>query len=494
MKSCIISYQNKLVMLFFIVCTQFVYGQTNIKLESDNSFTNTLKVMQDETSNSSSFSRLEDKGVIKWNVVLPDSGYYNVHIRYRAFKESKEQYLLKNNDTIAIGFEISENWNEFVQPFYFYKGENTLGLKESWGQMDIDWFMLSEEKPKVGISPKKQLFVKDIHSLLVFKIDNYHEEIASVLLNEKPIKFSIEPFPYQESAVLLKISEEELSRFEDGNFSLKVVLKNSVVIANLSIVTNSEEVGLTIIVPDVKHGSSVFMRLPSGKNLLIDSGEKWARDSIVIPMLNIHKIDTIHTFIITHYHDDHDSGDRGDLIKQAFNVQQFIDYNTYPTGYVLEQDGVSIKFLNCSENGNEENTKSLAFKITYNGFVYYHGGDTYALNQQNILKNYPNDIKTDVFYANHHFHGSVSSEYILKADPDIVVVQAQEAVYARSAYMVNYRKEFLDISNSKRNEPVETLLGLETGATVISIKSGEEWKYRTHRDQHIIIAPELIKD
>lgn len=273
-----------------------------------------------------------------------------------------------------------------------------------------------------------------------------------------------------------------------------MVLNKSTITAHLSIVNNSEQAGVTIIVPDVEHGSSVFMRLPSGKNLLIDSGKKWVRDSIVVPMLKRHKIDAIHTFMITHYHGDHDSGDRGELIKREFNVQQFIDYNSYPTGDVLEQDGIAIKFLNCSENGNEENTKSLALKITYNGFTYYHGGDTYASNQENMLENYPDDIKADVFYANHHFHGSVLPKYILKADPDLVVVQAQEAVYARSAFMVNYKKQFLEISNSKRKEPVETLLGLETGATVISVNSGIDWTYRTHRDQHKIIAPELIKN
>ncbi len=483
---------RRFVILLFIGFTQLIIGQTNTKLEESKAFINTIEIAQDETANNSAFLKLKEKGVVKWNVVLPETGNYNIHIRYRAFNGSKEQFFLKNNDTIPIGFSMAESWKEFTQPFYFHKGLNTIGLQESWGHMDIDWFMLSETQPKVNISPKKQIFVKDINLPLVFKIDNFHQNIENVLLNDIPIKYSLEFYPYEESAVWLGISEEELNKFEEGDYQLKVVLKSSFVLANLSIMNSAEESKLTIIVPDVEHGSSVFMRLPSGKNLLIDSGKDWVRDSIVIPMLKRLQIDTIHTFIITHYHGDHDSGDRGALIKSQFNVQQFIDYTTFPTGFELKQDGVSIKFLNTDEDGDEENTKSLAFKISYNGFIYYHSADNYSGNQSRIIEKYPNDIKANVFYANHHFHGSLLPEFIIKSNPDIVLVQAQEAVYARSAYMENYRKNVLQKLNANRETTVETLLGLEVGATVISVNNGEDWWYRTHKNQHALFAPELL--
>ena len=46
------------------------------------------------------------------------------------------------------------------------------------------------------------------------------------------------------------------------------------------------------------------------------------------------------------YHGDHDSDDKGMKIRNNFHVRQFIDYNTYPTGYEWELDGVTIKILN----------------------------------------------------------------------------------------------------------------------------------------------------
>lgn len=469
-----------------------VYAQLNIPKQENNALTNNLDIISEKLALNQHFMRLKDSGSVLWNSTVPKSGYYNLKIRYRAFNGSKEQYLIKNNDTIPIGFSMAEQWNEFSQAFHFIKGENKIGLAASWGNMDIDWLMLTKTNINLDISPNKQIFIKEIEQPLVFKIDNYHQEITRILLNGKPISFSVKKFPYQECAVQLILDNNQLNSFAPGNYSLKVELKKHKIYANITIKEKAEKAKLIIIVPNVEHGSSVLIRLPSGKNLLIDSGKSWVRDSIIIPLLVKHHIDTIHTFIITHYHGDHDSDDKGALIKKKFHVQQFIDRSTFSTGTELKQDGVTIKFLNGTANGDKENSQSLAFKISYNGFNYLHGADNYAANQIKMMKNFPDDIKAHVFYGNHHFHGSLSPDFIIKVNPDIVLVQSQEAVYARSAYMDDYKNKALKVLNAKRESPIETLLALEIGATVISVNSDKDWWYRTHNAQNTLFVPELI--
>lgn len=481
----------QLIVLSFMSHT-LVSAQLNSPNQENNALTNNLDIVSDELALDHHFMRLKDSGTVLWNSSVPRAGYYNLKIKYRAFNGSKEQYLIKNNDTIPIGFSMAEQWNEFSQAFHFYKGENKIGLAASWGNMDIDWLMLTKTQIKLDISPKKQIFIKEIEQPLVFKIDNYHQEIKRVLLHGKPIIFSVKKYPYQESAVWLTLPCNQLNSFASGNYSLKVELNKHKIYSNITIKEKAEKANLIIVVPNVEHGSSVLIRLPSGKNLLIDSGKSWVRDSIIIPMLVKHHIDTIHTFIITHYHGDHDSDDKGTLIKKKFHVQQFIDRSTFSTGTELKQEGITIKFLNGTADGDEENSQSLAFKILYNGFNYLHGADNYAVNQIKMMKNFPADIKANVFYGNHHFHGSLSPDFIVKVNPDLVLVQSQEAIYARSAYMDDYKNKALKVINAKRQSPVETLLALEVGATVISVNSDKEWWYRTHYNQNTLFVPELL--
>jgi beta-lactamase superfamily II metal-dependent hydrolase len=492
MKKIIFKRNLKKLLILSVLSHTLAYGQLNVPKQENNAFRNDLDILLDETSLNQHFMRLKKSGSVHWNSTVTKAGYYDVKIRFRAFNGSKEQFLIKNNDTIPIGFSMSEQWSEFSQAFHFNKGENKIGLAASWGNMDIDWLMLTKTKTKLDISPKKQEFIKEIEQPLVFKIDNYHQEIKRVLLNGKPIDFSIKKYPYQESSVWLILNYNQLNSFSSGNYSLKVELNKGKIYANVAIKEKAEKANLIFVVPNVEHGSSVLVRLPSGKNLLIDSGKNWVRDSILVPMLVKHQIDTIHTFIITHYHGDHDSGDKGAFIKKKFNVQQFIDRSTFSTGTELRQDGVTIKFLNGTSDGDEENSQSLAFKISYNGFNYFHSADNYATNQLKILKTFPNDIKSNVFYGNHHFHGSLLPDFVVKANPDIVLVQSQEAVYARSAYMDDYKNKAVKVINAKRKSPVETLLALEVGATVILVNTEKEWWYRTQYNQNTLFVPELL--
>ncbi len=325
---------------------------------------------------------IEKNSQVKWQIRVEKAGYYQVQISYRTMGGDKMQYLLKNDEEIACGFDMSEDWNVFSRPFYLNQGMNTLGIRDGWGGMDIDWIALEPAEPDYGLTPHKNRFYKSEPHDLVFKLDNFHQQVRAVLIKGGSLDFSVLPFPYQESAVWLSIPASELMALDSGEHLISVALEDVMVRTRITVLPEPGLSELLVITPDVEHGSSMILRLPSGKQMLIDCGKSRVRDSILMPMLDRHKIDTLQTFILTHYHDDHDGGDSGRVIKDAYHVEKVIDYNTYPTGYEWEQDGVSFKILNSYADGEDENRRSLAIKITFRDFTLMHGGDTYAENQQ----------------------------------------------------------------------------------------------------------------
>lgn len=448
-----------------------------------------MTLLNDSTASGGAYLSIELSSEVKWEVPVDRSGYYQLEIRYRTRGGDKMQYLLKNDVEIGCGFSMSDRWKLFSQAFYLEAGVNTLGIRDGWGSMDIDWIALEPPDVVFGITPGKNNFYKSAPYDLVFKIDNYHQQVQDLYINGQSADFSVKDYPYQESAIWLNIPADQLLELPEGIHKVVVKLENKLVKAQISVMPEAPHSDLMIVAPDVEHGSAMILRLPSGKHMLIDCGKSWVRDSIVIPMLRRHQIDTIQTFILTHYHGDHDGGDSGKIIKNDFFVQKFIDYSTYSAGYEWEQDGVNFKIVNAYADGDDENTRSLAIKISYNGFTLMHGGDTYAVNQQKILRNYVKDVPAQVFYANHHFHGSVDPVYIRITNPDLVILQAQEAIYARAAYMYKYKELSEKALNLSRSTPLETLPALEVGCIVLRVDADGQWGYETYRNQDELVIP-----
>jgi beta-lactamase superfamily II metal-dependent hydrolase len=135
----------------------------------------------------------------------------------------------------------------------------------------------------------------------------------------------------------------------------------------------------------------------------------------------------------------------------------------------------------------------MSFLLNWNGFTYSHGADNYATSENRILKKFGNRISAQVFYANHHFHGSVNPNFIIKTNPALVVVSAQQAVYARGAYSDFYKEQTEKYLYASHARLIETLLTLETGTVVIRVNSGNDWWYETYRDDKDIYLPTLDK-
>jgi len=447
-----------------------------------------LVLARDSTASSGEYLRMEDKGEVAWGVDVDVAGWYSLAFRYRSPQGEKEEYLVRNDRESALGFGRASSWATLTTQTFLKAGINTVALKKSWGGIDIDCLEVAPATVWPSVAPRKNVFYKEHAADMTMKIDRYGHHVVSVTDEGRPLGFRTTDFPDFEDAIVLTISGQSLSSLREGDHILKINLSDAPSMdVDLAVMRARKPAGLTIIAPDVEHGSAVVFVLPTGKILLVDCGKEWVRDRILIPFLERHHITQIECFIITHYHGDHDSGDRGEKIRTAYKVSRFYDYTSFRTGQSFDLEGTKITILNSYEDGLEENTRSLSFRLEYQGFVYVHGADTYAENQMKILKRFPGAVAADVFYANHHFHGSVDVEYLQAMDPSIILLQAEKAIYARSAYMTKVKEEFLHYPPGRQRRFIEFLPAMEVGTVVVRVDGKDRWTYESCKDSAIVL-------
>jgi len=241
---------------------------------------------------------------------------------------------------------------------------------------------------------------------------------------------------------------------------------------------------LKIVCLDVNHGDATVIILPSGRVALVDSAkDAWCRRR-VIPFLENHNIGEIAYYIITHYHEDH-VGQRERIIRD-FLVKNVWDYRSFTAGQRLELEGTQLVVLNAHDDATDENDRSLAFRLEHNGFVYTHGADLYADGQRRIMERFGDLVRTHVYRANHHVHGSFSPEHLVAADPYLVVISAQEAVYERVAYTRDFLQAVRQI-RQQNGRLRDVCLTLEKGNVVIFANDERDWGYASY-SPNIILA------
>jgi len=241
---------------------------------------------------------------------------------------------------------------------------------------------------------------------------------------------------------------------------------------------------LKIVCLDVNHGDSTLIILPTGRVALVDSAKDvWARRR-VIPFLDNHRIGEVTYYINTHLHEDHVG--QKERILRDYLVQNVWDYRTFSTGQELDFEGTRLTVLNSYDDAADDNDRSLAFRVEYNGFSYTHGADLYADGQRRIMERFPDLVRTHVYRANHHMHGSVSKEYLVQADPFVFVISAQEAVYQRIAYTRDFREAVQQI-RQRGGRLRDVCLTLEKGNVVIFASDERDWGYSTY-SPNIILA------
>jgi beta-lactamase superfamily II metal-dependent hydrolase len=247
---------------------------------------------------------------------------------------------------------------------------------------------------------------------------------------------------------------------------------------------------LRIVSLYVSHGDATLVFLPSGEIALVDSGQSWATRKWVLPFMERHGITELDYYLVTHYHGDH-YGEKDRIIRD-YRVKNFWDYKTFNSGAEIDFGGTRMTILNAYADGSHENDSSLSFRLEYNGFVYALGADIYANSQQRIIDRFPEKIRAHVYRTNHHLHGSVNKDYLLRVDPYLFVTSAEWAVYYRDAYTRDFQ-DVLRQLRGKGGRVENAFLTHEVGHVVIWAHSADDWNYASYRPEIEPVIPELVQ-
>lgn len=453
-----------------------------------------ITIREDSSASGGKFLQMKDTGSVIFHVDIEKQGQYELLIGYRAPDSDKAQRILINEKEYEpqIGFLISPTWTQATKIAGLKAGANTIELKKDWGHMDIDYLTIrGPVKVRPEITPVRNIYYKVPAATDSFiKLDKNWNKLISITNNGKEVPHEDEDIWYTENAKMIKIPAAYLRTLQNGTHEILFNFEDiKPVKFELEARDTVKESEFTIISFDVRHGTSVLVILPTGKQLLIDTGTEDMCKQQVIPFLDRHNI-ALDYLYITHHHDDHIGGKK--LLEEKYKDLIVKDYKDFKAGQEFELEKTKVTILNSYDDGDEENTRSLSFRIEYNGFVYTHGGDIYGDNQRRILQDYKagnnlNALRTHVYHANHHFHGSVDAEYLRTIDPYLIIVSAEEHVYGRAAYTQTVQRDVLPFLRNNNKRLIEDLLHFEVGHVVIRIKNGTNWSYETYKELDALV-------
>jgi len=167
---------------------------------------------------------------------------------------------------------------------------------------------------------------------------------------------------------------------------------------------------LEVRVFDVGKGDAILVRLPNGKNILIDTGYAKTAPALVkaLMRLEIEKLDLV---LLTHHDQDHVGG--YPYLLQEFPVDSVIQsydprdkgrtINVIPGSRLIDEAGVVLTVLGPVKAASDENNDSLVVRLTYGKISMLFAGDALEDEQNDLLK-HPGDLKADLLKVPHHGH------------------------------------------------------------------------------------------
>ncbi len=220
---------------------------------------------------------------------------------------------------------------------------------------------------------------------------------------------------------------------------------------------------LRVTAIDVGQGSSILVRFPTGKNMLIDGGG-FSESSfdmgklVVAPFLYHERISTIDTVVLTHPHPDHLQGLL--YITENFNVKEVWSTGQLSKDEIFQQwqkiivqkkikmnfisaqsppakiNGVQLNFLwplkpISADTGDlsyrKVNNDSLVLKMKYGNVSFLCPADISSLVESSLIKS-KRDLHSDVLFVPHHgsYHSS-SIDFIKKVSCRYAVISAGKA-------------------------------------------------------------------
>ena len=467
-------------------------------------------------------------------LTAPQNGFYNVDFCYSHSNWDtwmKLDIVGENGETVSYIPPLPRKYTKTTMLLYLFKGVNRIIAAPRYDQPTlITDIYVSEKVPQLTptVTPTSDYLYLDAPlprrlmvisytgaPLMITKGDTHIPfELEDKTIYDDPNAVEeIEPFNYYH----VKLSADALSALAEGVHELKIVLpEDKSVSYKLHVSQTASACNFKIVSLDVNHGNSVLLRLPNGKNLLIDTGTQRCAEEVLFPYFDAHGI-TPDYLLITHYHGDHmgcldevlsrypraipdkagtyigsTEDERGAYLSQY----QYLDCSMLRRYDRLDRiwdlGGVEVTVLNShfDENGNAvepegvySNGSSVSLLVHYKGFQYYHGADNHAHEQQENLRDFTawgklDELRCHYMQANHHFHGDMYPEMIRAINPVAVLVPASAAIYARSAFMVDYLQSVVGTEfPGKRLK--ETFVSYFSGTVTVFVNSGDDWHYET---------------
>lgn len=238
--------------------------------------------------------------------------------------------------------------------------------------------------------------------------------------------------------------------------------------------TDSQLKDLTVEYIDIGQGDSSLIRLPDGRNMLIDGGTQATANQITEHLKNL-GIDSIDIVVATHPHEDHIGG-LDDVINNFEIGEVFmpqISERDMPTTRIYERFLTAVKSKGCSVSraaagtviSSEDHLKidclspaesdygnlnnySVVIRMIYYDITFLFMGDAETEIENRLIKDYP-DLDADIIKVGHHGSTTSSSaKFIKKISPAVAVISCgidNRYGHPRPEILSRYRKAGTDI-------------------------------------------------
>ncbi|MBQ2743528.1 MAG: MBL fold metallo-hydrolase [Oscillospiraceae bacterium] len=481
-----------------------------------------------------------------FETTVPSDGYYNIALGYS--HDSWEMYF-QIKVTYPDGRESLDTYSAFAEEpevaatVWLEKGKNLVRVRHNMSQKEIHilpfeiFYVENRGKIKAlpyGILPAKVTFFLDAPKTPRGVIANYKEKLVKIETDSGvEIPFTAEPYGTRiitEAMVRVHSDKEAVAKLSPGTYKLNYILESGKVLSQeLNVLETAPETGLEYINFNVGQANSTLIKLPNGKNMLIDSGYEKSANEQIIPYLEKHNI-KLDYYLLTHFHNDHwgmkdeilrmygikipdqtkadalvkaDKQERYDYLRDFCYLDSSMLCYYDELHKIWDIGGVTMDVLNSrfDENGEEmeiynypfyrinehnyENATSVSFMLDYNGFRYYHGADNYAFSQERymydmIKQKRTDELSCDWFYGNHHFICDTSMQFIVTLNPKVVFIPNSE-VYYRSLY-TKYYKKYVEDYNFYNKRLTETIVSGRNGSARVCVNSKDDWYYEVISD------------
>ena len=196
----------------------------------------------------------------------------------------------------------------------------------------------------------------------------------------------------------------------------------------------------------VGQGDSELIKLPTGENVLIDSGDTFAAETLLNYLKN-NGVETIDLAVATHPHSDHIGSMQS--VMENFEVKKILrpdcDYDSLVYTdflYSIEENGVEeiipkpgdtfdvgdahFEVLGPVKEYEDVNNASIVLMMTYGETKFLFTGDQQADAEADIIS-MGYDLRANVLKVGHHGSDtSTSGEFIEAVRPEIAVIEVGE--------------------------------------------------------------------